>query len=341
MTDFDIAVVGGGPVGLVAAITARLAGASVVVIEQRSGPIDKACGEGLMPGALPMLERLGVDPPGLPLTGITYVQGRHRVTHRFAGSPGRGVRRVELHSALLARARELGVEWIATKVDRLAHDDTGVAVAGVTAGHLLACDGLHSTIARSVGLAMPAPARRRRYGIRQHFAVAPWTDTVEIHYGRRAEVYVTPVATDLVGVAILGPSHTDFDAVVADLPGLAARLAGASAVTERRGAGPFRQRTRARTVGRVLLVGDASGYVDAITGEGLRVGFAQADAAVAAALADTPARYEREWTRLTRDFRMTTSALVGFATSPLRPAIVPLSELLPGRFGAVVESLAR
>jgi len=90
-----------------------------------------------------------------------------------------------------------------------------------------------------------------------------------------------------------------------------------------------------------MLVGDASGYVDAITGEGLRVGFAQAGAAVAAALAGDPARYEREWTRVTRDFRITTSALVGFATSPLRSAIVPASRLLPGRFGAVVESLAR
>lgn len=341
MNDFDIAVVGGGPVGLVAAITARLAGASVVILEQRSGPIDKACGEGLMPGALPMLERLGVDPSGLPITGITYLQGRHRVTHRFAEGPGRGVRRVALHSALTARARELGVEWIMARVDQLAQDDSRVSIAGVTAGYVLACDGLHSTIARSVGLASPAPSRRRRYGIRQHFAVAPWTDTVEIHYGRRAEVYVTPVASDLVGLAMLGPAHTDFGAVLAELPSLASRLAGADAVTERRGAGPFRQRTRARTAGRVLLVGDASGYVDAITGEGLRVGFAQAEAAVAAALADNPSRYEREWTRITRDFRVTMFALVGFATSPLRPAIVPLSELLPGRFGAVVESLAR
>ncbi|HEY5230428.1 MAG TPA: FAD-dependent oxidoreductase, partial [Galbitalea sp.] len=83
---FDVAIVGGGPVGLVAAIEARLAGLSVVVIEQRDGVIDKACGEGLMPGAIPVLARLGVDPHGVPIMGITYNQGARSVSHRFAGS---------------------------------------------------------------------------------------------------------------------------------------------------------------------------------------------------------------------------------------------------------------
>ena len=341
MTDFDLVIVGGGPVGLVAAIEARLAGFRVVVFEQRHAPIDKACGEGLMPGALPILAGLGVDPAGMPISGITYSQSGRSVTHRFETGPGRGVRRVVLQDALAERADALGVERVSAKVESVGQTVDAVSVANVSARYLLACDGLHSNVARLTGLALAAPSRRRRYGIRQHFRVAPWTDTVDIHYGRNAEVYVTPIAEATVGVAMLGPQHTDFEATLADLPELAARLAGASPASERRGAGPFRQRTRARTSGRVMLVGDASGYVDAITGEGLRVGFAQAGAAVAAALAGDPARYEREWTRVTRDFRITTSALVGFATSPLRSAIVPASRLLPGRFGAVVESLAR
>lgn len=341
MDRFDIGIVGGGPIGLVASIAARLEGLTVVVIEQRDGAIDKACGEGLMPGALPMLERLGVNPEGMPIRGITYNQGARSVTHRFTGPPGRGVRRTTLHSALSARADELGIVRRIAKVDALEQADDEVAVAGVTARYLLACDGLHSTVARVVGLAHPAPRRGRRYGIRQHYAIEPWADTVEIHYGRRAEIYITPIAPDEVGVAMLGPQHTDFDAAIADIPELAARLAGVPMLGSRRGAGPFRQRTRARTAGRVLLVGDASGYVDAITGEGLRLGFAQAFAAVGCIVAGEPARYEGEWTRITRDFRRTTTALVRFANSPLRWAIVPLSAALPGRFGAVVESLAR
>jgi flavin-dependent dehydrogenase len=338
---YDIAIVGGGPVGLVAAIEARLAGLSAVVIEQRDGTIDKACGEGLMPGALPALKRLGVDPRGMPIMGITYSQGARSVTHRFTGSPGRGVRRTTLHDALAQRADELGVVRMTAKVERLEQTAEGVEVAGISARYLLACDGLHSTVARLVGLALPAPKRARRYGIRQHYAMKPWGDTVEIHYGRRAEIYVTPIADNEVGIAMLGAQHTDFDAAIADIPDLAARLAGASIASSRRGAGPFRQRTRARAKGRILLVGDASGYVDAITGEGLRLGFAQASAAVASVVADDPRRYEAEWTRITRDFRVTTTALVRFATSPLRRGIVPLSATLPGRFGAVVESLAR
>jgi flavin-dependent dehydrogenase len=338
---FDVAIVGGGPVGLAASIEARLAGLRAVVIEQRGGAIDKACGEGLMPGALPVLGRLGIDPAGMPIRGITYHQGSRAVTHRFEGAPGRGVRRTTLHDALSRRADELGVVRRTAKVDALDQQADEVSVGGIAARYVLACDGLHSTLARLTGLARPAPRRRRRYGIRQHYAMAPWSDTVEVYYGRHAEIYVTPVADDEVGVAMLGAQHTDFEAALADIPELAARLHGVSPASSVRGAGPFRQRTRARTAGRVLLVGDASGYVDAITGEGLRLGFAQATAAVGCIRDDDPQRYEREWSSITRDFRFTTSALVGVATSPLRRAIVPLSAALPGRFAAVVESLAR
>jgi len=162
-----------------------------------------------------------------------------------------------------------------------------------------------------------------------------------VHWTREAEVYITPIAPDLTGVAVLGPPRTDFDTAVEEVSDLAERLAGVDAVTEVRGAGPFRQRAKARTAGRVLLVGDASGYVDAITGEGLRLGFEQAAVAVAAVADDTPTRYEREWRRVTRDFRVLTHGLVAAAGSPLRGGIVPAASALPGLYGAIVERLAR
>ena len=87
-----------------------------------------------------------------------------------------------------------------------------------------------------------------------------------------------------------------------------------------------------------VLVGDASGYVDALTGEGLRVGLAQARAAVA--LLDDPARYERAWRAVTRGCRVLTSAAVRWAGSPARRTIVPVAGRLPGLYGAVVERLA-
>jgi flavin-dependent dehydrogenase len=346
----DVAIVGAGPVGLAAAIEARLAGLSVVLIEQRDGTIDKACGEGLMPGALPMLARLGIDPAGHPLRGVTYHQGHREVTHRFRGSAGRGVRRLVLHTALSDRAAELGISRVTAKVVQVEQSATSVSVAGVTARYLLACDGLHSTVAHLVGLT-EAPAlargssrprsRHKRYGVRQHFAVAPWSDLIEVYYGRDAELYVTPVSDTEVGVAMLAGQGTSFDDAIAAEPFVAKKLAGAEPVSTRRGAGPFRQRTRARTAGRVLLVGDASGYVDAITGEGLRLGFAQAQVAVACIAADQPADYEKAWRVATRDFRILTTGLVTLATSAFRFAIVPLAARFPKLFGLIVERLAR
>jgi flavin-dependent dehydrogenase len=339
MSDVDVLVVGGGPVGLASAIEARLAGLSVVLIEPRDGHIDKACGEGLMPGALPLLARLGIDPEGMPLRGVSYRNGSRVVDHRFESGEGRGVRRTVLHDALAARASSLGVERMVARVESIDQDATGVTAAGVRAEWLLGCDGLHSHVRRLAGLERTVPRRGRRFGLRQHFEIAPWNDLIEVHWTPRAEIYVTPVAPDTVGVAVLGPSHTDFDATIASVPYLAEHLAGARPVSTVRGAGPFHQRATARSSGRVLLVGDASGYVDAITGEGLRLGFEQARVAVASVLDGSS--YDAAWREVTRDFRVLTSGLVRAAGSPFRSRIVPLAAGLPGVYGAIVERLAR
>ncbi len=355
--DTEVLVVGGGPVGLAAAIEARLAGWDVVVVEPRTGPIDKACGEGLMPGTLAALHRLGVDPDGHPLRGIDYRAPGRSVAHAFTAGPGRGVRRTTLHAALLARAAELGVVHLAARVEALRVLDAGVLVtvreaggatgeghqargpATVSARWLLGCDGLHSTVRRLAGLERPGPVRSaRRFGLRRHVATAPWSDLVEVHWGRDAEAYVTPVENGLVGIALLGPPGAGFDETLAGFPELLARIDGAS-LGEVRGAGPLRQRSTHRAAGPVRLVGDASGYVDALTGEGLRLGFAQARAAVATL--DSPRDYERAWQAESRDYRLLTAGLVAWATSPLRGAVVPVASTAPAVFGAVVERLAR
>lgn len=339
--DADVLVVGGGPVGLAVAIEARLAGLSAVVAERRDGAIDKACGEGLMPGALPELARLGVDPPGMPLHGIAYRDARHRVEHRFAGGPGRGVRRTELHRALRERAEALGVTRVAARVDALRQDAAGVDAAGVRARWLVGADGLHSTVARLSGLARPTARARRRFGQRRHYRVAPGSDLVEVVWTPRGEIYLTPVAPDELGVALLAAPGVRFEEALALDADLRDRLVGADPVSDLRGAGPLRQSTRARVAGRVLLVGDASGYVDALTGEGLRIGLGQARAVVAAIAREDPRGYERDWERVTRDFRRLTGGLVRLATSPLRGAVVPAATAMPALFAGAVERLAR
>ncbi|WP_154795069.1 NAD(P)/FAD-dependent oxidoreductase [Occultella kanbiaonis] len=341
-TRTEILVVGGGPVGLATAIEARLAGREVVVVEPRSGPVDKACGEGLMPGALAGLRRLGVDPAGHPLTGISYRDSHRHVDHLFVTGPGRGVRRTTLHADLYARCIELGATHVRARVDRIAQSPDGVRAAGIEARFLIACDGLHSTARRASGLAVVSRGRRdrRRFGLRRHFRVEAWTDLVEVHWGAGVEAYVTPVADDVVGVALLGPAGIDYTAALATFPEVWERVREAEPLGPVRGAGPLRQRSRRRALGRIRLVGDASGYVDALTGEGLRVGFAQARAAVAT-LDDDPRAYERAWTEATRDYRVLTSGLVGLATSPARAAIMPAAAGLPWLYGAIVERLAR
>ena len=344
--DVDVAIVGAGPIGLAAAIEARLAGLSAVVIEPRSFPIDKACGEGLMPGAVAALARLGVHPEGAAIAGFRYSNARTHVEHRFAGPSGLGVRRTALHGALSERADEVGVMRRDARVSDLVQHAEGVTVGDVRASWLLACDGLHSTVRRLVALERAAPGRvdRRRFGLRRHYAVESWTDLVEVHWVADAEAYVTPLADGLVGVAVLGRPRTDFDEVMAQLPELSDRLRGSRPVDSLRGAGPLRQRTAAHSAGRVLLLGDASGYVDALTGEGIRVGLAHARAAIEAIggeVASPAAAYDREWARVSRDFRVITSGLLAAAQSPLRPFIVPAAKALPALFGAAVERLAR
>ena len=271
----DLVVVGGGPAGLATALHGVRAGLEVAVIERRTGAIDKACGEGLMPHTLRHLERLGVQPKGLALNGITYRDGRRKVDARFSCGTGRGVRRTTLHRALLDEAIDAGVQMIDERAGEVSQDATSVRVNGLRARYLAAADGLHSPIRRSLGLELPSRGRRR-WGIRRHVGMAPWTDHVEVYWANGAEAYVTPVADDVVGVALLSSERGGFDGHLEAFPELRARLDGESRDADR-AAGPLRQRVSNRAAGRVLLVGDAAGYVDALTGEGLGLAFGAAE----------------------------------------------------------------
>lgn len=342
--DADLLVAGGGPVGLATAIEARRLGMSAVVIEPRTGAVDKACGEGLMPSALEQLRRLGVEPRGRAFVGIRYLCGARQVEARFRDGAGRGVRRTTLQAALAARAEVVGVRRHRDRVTKVDQDALGVVAAGLRGRWLVGADGLHSTVRREVGL-QPAPVRDRsataRYGLRRHFRVAAWADHVEVHWAADAEAYVTPVADDVVGVAVLGRARGGFDGVLDELPVLRARLRGAEAVTTVRGAGPLRQRALGRRRGRVLLAGDAAGYVDALTGEGVAVGVATACAAVRTLALGRPQDYDAAWFRVTRRYRFLTAGLLAVAARPrARSLIVPAAARWPSGFTQMVNLLA-
>jgi flavin-dependent dehydrogenase len=373
----DVLIAGGGPAGLATAIRCAQAGLEVTVAEPRAGPIDKACGEGLMPAAVAGLAAIGVDPGGRALRGIRYLDERHQADGLFRGGPGRGVRRTDLHAALGLRAKELGVAVVPVRVDGFVQEGGSVRAAGLTARYLVAADGLHSAIRRACGLEVPAPVPARavrgghggrheaRYGLRRHYRVAPWSSMVEVYWSAGAEAYVTPVAGDLVGVAILGGrdggdgrgggsgavpgagggaipgAGGGFEARLAAFPALRERLTGAEPASKVRGAGPLRQDVRHRVCERVLLVGDASGYIDALTGEGISVALAQA-AVLAPCLRDgRPGDYDRAWRRVSRKSRLLTAGLLWTRHQPvLAHRIVPAAEHLPRLFTAIVNQVA-
>jgi flavin-dependent dehydrogenase len=312
----------------------------LVVVERRRGPNDKASGEGLMPHTLRHLQRLGVYPDGKPIRGISYRDGERHVNAQFSPGTGRGVRRTVLHGALIDAAVEAGVEIHHDKIRGISQDADGVRAGRWRARYLAAADGLHSPIRRSLGLEQPSPGPRR-WGIRRHVQTAPWSDHVEVHWALGAEAYVTPVADACVGIALLTSQRGGFDCHLQKFPALCDRIAGYPHEPDR-AAGPLRQRVSSRTAGRVLLVGDAAGYVDALTGEGLGLAFGAAELLVDCVLANRTEDYDRRWRQLTRRYRLLTAALLqASAYAPARSRIVPAAVAMPTAFTRIVNLLAQ
>jgi 2-polyprenyl-6-methoxyphenol hydroxylase-like FAD-dependent oxidoreductase len=269
-----------------------LRGLKVVVLERRELPADKACGEGLMPKGRAALERLGAlalipEAERAPFAAIRYQQEDGGFVDGQLPAPGGlGIRRLALSSALYRRALEVGAE-VRVKTALRAHHATAARVELSTdAGPLLAqvlvaADGLHSPLRAAHGLAVEHEGPRR-FGLRRHFRVTPFGSRVEVHFGPGVEAYVTPAGGERVGVAFLWrdgdvDGRVGFDDLLARFPSLAERLKGAAFDSESLGAGPLLQRVKRLTAPRFALLGDAAGYVDAITGEGLSLAFCAAE----------------------------------------------------------------
>lgn len=207
---------------------------------------------------------------------------------------------------------------------------------------IVGADGLRSHVREWAGLA-GEEGPHRRFGVRRHFAMAPWSDFVEVYWGPACEAYVTPVSGDEVGVALLwSEGKTGFDDLLARFPALRAKVAGAGAASRDRGAGPFHQRARAVRRGNVALVGDAAGYLDALTGEGLAVALHESAALVEAVAAGDLGRYAAAHRRINRLPNTMTSLMLALERRPrLRARAVRALAAEPALFSRLLGIHAR
>ena len=353
----DILIAGGGPAGAALAIQAGRAGLDVALFDRARFPREKACGEGLMPAGVGALRRLGVLAAcgGHRIEGIRYrgfgITAEAAFPAPAAGSLaspfGLGQRRMLLDAALLAAARATPnvhifegarVQGVARRGERA----VGLVVDGnlVPGKLIIGADGARSVVRGSLNLDGQARGaengtapRRPRLGVRVHFRLAAdrqAPDMVEIFVGEDHELYLTPLPDGEVLVAAL----TESDALhvsagrsllrwIALHPALAERLRGAAPISEPLGRFPLTARARAGVAPGAVLLGDAAGFTDPITGGGMAQALLSAELLapyLPRVLADGDTewlwRFDRRRRAMLRDYRLLTSATLAAARHP-------------------------
>lgn len=311
MEPTDLFVIGGGPAGLAAAIAARRKGLTVTLADGARPPIDKACGEGLMPDGLAALRSLGVTLDAAdaePFRGIRFVDGGVSFESEFPEGHALGVRRTVLHSRMVEAAAAAGV--------RMLWGSPVSIPETIPARWIVGADGFHSRVRRWAGLAVKPPVSQR-FGFRIHYRMAPWSDYMELHWGAGCQIYVTPIGPQEVCAALISRNpRLRMDEALAQFPQLAARLAGAKRATTERGAVTANRHLPRVYRGNVALIGDASGSVDAITGEGLCLSFQQAIALADSLASGDLARYQAAHRRLARRPTLMSKLMLGMDRRP-------------------------
>jgi flavin-dependent dehydrogenase len=274
--DADVAIVGAGPAGSTLAIMLKQAGVRTIVLDRARFPRDKPCGEGLMPAGVEVLEGIGVSLARFPaLVGVTYrVPVAGNATGEFRdGRTGRGVRRLAFDAVLAERAAVRSGVDVTGMTRRDGHTLLETSGGQIAARFVVGADGIHSRVARWMGWSRP-PRAPYRYALAGHVdAPVHCFDRVVVTLAGGVEVYAAPTSSDELLVAVLG-SRAGLRR-----DGETARAAYARHVQtahpelspprDVRGAGPFWVRPSAVAGHGVFLLGDAAGFLDPLTGDGM------------------------------------------------------------------------
>jgi flavin-dependent dehydrogenase len=343
---------------LACAIASAHQGLNVEVVDAMRPPIDKACGEGLLPDSLealaaigfPNLDRILSTTENHRLRGIRFF-GDSTSSNRadftaeaaFPQGHGRGIRRTILHQILVDRATSLGIRfhW-ENSVQNITNASGSTLVHSnrqtFHTRYLIGADGPRSRIATWAGLT-DGSVQAHRIGLRQHYTITPWTDFVEVYWSNFGQAYVTPNSSNEVCVAFIAdkkfssPNHA-----LSHFPALQHHLAAAQPNGPARGSITLNRKLSRVTNGNVALIGDASGSVDALTGEGMALCFRQAAALSRALRADNLALYQTAHRRIQRLPQHMSRALLLIDRSPvIRDAVLHIFHQNPWLFERLLQ----
>lgn len=256
-----------------------------------------------MPDACATLAKLGVPIPrgeARSFRGIKFVSDDLSVEASFPRGVAFGVRRTALHRAMVERAEQLGISLLwQSPVTGLHPGGVQLASGALRSRWIIGADGGNSRVRRWAGL--ERESSQTRFAFRVHYRIPPWSEFMEVHWGENCQIYITPVGADEICIVLISRDpHLRLEAALPAFPLIASRLRGAERASTERGAISSTRKLRNVCSGRVALIGDASGSVDAITGEGLNLAFSQAHILAECLVRNNLRRYSKEHKALSR-----------------------------------------
>ncbi|MBT3981477.1 MAG: FAD-dependent monooxygenase [Bacteriovoracaceae bacterium] len=305
-SELKIAIIGGGPSGMMSAIALARKGVEVALIEKSSWPIDKVCGEGIMPSGVEILKEFGVfelidSKFYRKFVGINYIDclGKGKARGEFQSGTGYVVRRTALSQALYKKACEYPsislhpfTEFINFKLDDskitvyVRDDSSGSEQSIENFDYIIGCDGIRSRVRKIANMDSSPPSDKKRIGARAHFKMAPWSDCVDVWWNKGIECYVAPVSEEIVEFVFgwdhdvvkpqgKGKSSGLESGLFSFFPELEKKVEGVEKLSPLRSYGPLPTGSKGPIQGQVILVGDSCLFFDPITGEGLSLSFEQ------------------------------------------------------------------